>query len=291
MRILHLYQWKLKDIEIELGSIKSAKWDAVLVGPIQESKEEDSGLWCMPYQVIGMNIGNRYGSKEDLISLCNKAHEKGINIFVDTVITHYANAGDGELRFTPHNKVDKVLVNNKHIWREKKPIDYNSRWSVIHHCNNLAAIRTDNYDYQDLVIKFYNNLIECGIDGVRIDSAKIISLPEEDGNNFFPRVLGSLQKQITVFGEVIFESEMLLRMYQKYIYPLTNLSNQAYNIDRKKEITYFESHDFYLDEVLKCTERMSEEEIKREYKYLLNDFPNVLYYSRPFSEYWRKAND
>ena len=45
----------------------------------------------------------------------------------------------------------------------------NSRYSITHHCNGLAAIDVSNYDYQDLVAEFYNNLIDCGIDGIRID--------------------------------------------------------------------------------------------------------------------------
>ena len=51
-----------------------------------------------------------------------------------------------------------------------------------------CSINTDNYDYQDLVIEFLNRLIELGVNGLRIDSAKMIGLPEEYGDNFFIRV-------------------------------------------------------------------------------------------------------
>lgn len=289
-RILHLFQWNLRDIINNLKYIKESKWDSILINPIQPNKEPN-GDWYMNYQIINLSIGNHVGTKEDLIELCNKAHKLGLNIYIDTVITHYANKDGGKGKFIPHELVDKELVNNKYFWREKKSIDYNSRWSITHNCNDLASIDVSNYDYQDLVINFYNELIDCGVDGLRIDSAKMISLPEEDSNNFFPRVINGLKKDIFVFGEVIHESQGLLNMYQKHISVLTNLSNEAYNIDRNKEIVFVESHDSYKDNTIGYTKRLSEEQILENYKYLTKDFPNTLFYCRPFSEVWRYANN
>lgn len=291
LKILHLFQWDCDSIINSLEEIKEAGWDAILTNPVQPSKE-NSDLWFMNYQVTSLSVGNKYFNKDSLKLLCDKAHELGIKIYVDVIITHFGNKGGGEDRFTPHELIDEKLINNTYIWRNKKDIDYNSRYSMTHDCNGLASVDVSNYDYQDMVIEFFNGLIDLGIDGMRIDSAKMVAFPYEfnEGNMFFERVINSLKKEIFIFGETIFTNADLLKQYQKYISPLTNFSGECYNVDKSKLVVFFEDHDFYLDETLKCTASMSESEIITNYKYLLRDFDNVLYYPRPFSDSWKYAN-
>ena len=288
MKILHLFQWKLNDIYNNLHTIKESNWDYILISPVQPSKEPN-GDWYMAYQILNMSIGNRYGTKDELIKLCNKAHELGLKVFVDTIVTHYANKGGGGLRFTPHDNIDCSLINNKYIWRERKDIDYNNRWSVINHCNGLPAIKVDNYDYQDLVIKFYNELIDCGIEGIRIDSCKMISLPEENNNHFFIRVINGLKKDISIFGEIIFESKELIKKYQKYIYVLNEFNKNSYDLDRNRLITFIESHDTFLSKDINYTSSWSQNKVNNEFNHIKNDF-NVLYYTRPYSDSWKYVN-
>lgn len=290
-KILHLFQCNIAYIMENLKEIKNSGWTSILITPTQPSKEEESEAWYMRYQVIGLTIGNRYGTKEQLIELCKKAHTLGLNIYVDIIVTHFANAGDGEKELIVHKKVDKNLINNPYFWREKKYIDYNNRYSVTHHCNGLAAIRTDNYDYQDLIIKFLNELIDCGIDGVRLDSAKMIATPEEDfkelPNMFFKRVFENIKKPLYTFGEVIFEKKELIEKYQKYIDVLTEFSKNSYNLNKDKSILFIESHDTFNDEKIGYTSRWKTEKIVNEYEYLIRDFKKVLFYARPFDDTWK----
>ena len=288
MKILHMFNWNLKDIINNLEEIKESQWDYILISPVQPSKEPN-GDWYMNYQITDLSIGNHHGSKEDLIKLCNKAHKLGIGIFVDVIVTHFANAGGGELELIPHELVNKKFTNNTYIWRDKKYINYKDRNSVINHCNGLATVRLDNYDYQDIVIEFLNELIDCGIDGIRIDSCKLISLPEENGNHFFTRVLEGLKKDILVFGEIIFESKELIQKYQKYIYVLNEFNKYSYDIDRDRLITFIESHDSFLDSTIRYTSNWSQDKVDSEYRIIKNDF-NILYYTRPFSDSWKYVN-
>lgn len=289
MKILHLFRWKLEAIISKLDNIKKAEWDAILISPVQPSKdEEDWDTFWKVYQITSMTIGNKYGSEEELRNLCREAHNRGLKIFVDTIVTHYANEGGGNDRFTPHHNVDKSLKNNKYFWREKIDIDYNSRYSITHHCNGLAAIDVSNYDYQDLVAEFYNNLIDCGIDGIRIDSAKMISLPEEDGNNFFPRVKSKLNKDILIFGEVIHEEVGIIRMYQKYITVLMENSDKVNKIDQHKAIIFEESHDSFHDSKIGYSALWSDQKTVEKYSNL--NVENKLFFSRPNRGEWEIAN-
>jgi alpha-amylase len=289
-KILHLFQWNISSIIDNLDNIKNSGWTSILTSPVQPSKEEDSQAWYMRYQILSLTIGNRYGTKEQLKELCNKAHEKDLKVYTDIIITHYANAGGGEKSLTIHKNVDKKLVNNPYFWREKKYINYNDRYSITHHCNSLPAVKTENFDYQDLVINFINELIDCGIDGVRLDSAKMIATPEEyfgeDRNLFFSRVLGSIKKPLHVFGEVIFEKKELIEKYQKYIDILTEFSNSSYSLKRDKLILFLESHDTYNDQLVGYTSNWNMDKIINEYEFLVRDFNKVLFYSRPFDNSW-----
>lgn len=282
-KILHCFLWETRAIIENLYKIKEANWNSILVTPVQPSKEEENGLWYMRYQIINLSIGNRYGSKADLEELCQKAHELGIKIYVDIIVTHFGNKGGGNEALIPHNKIDKEIVNNPYFWREKKHINYNDRYSIVHHCNGLPSIRTENHDYQNLVIKFLDELIACGIDGVRLDSAKMIATPEEFGENnqFFTRVLKKLKKPLYIFGEVIFEKKEIINKYEKYIDVLTQFNEDAYNLNKEKTIFFVESHDFYLDREIGCTRNWSTDMVITQYEYLAKDFQKVLFYVRP----------
>lgn len=290
-KILHLFMWSISAIIENLEDIKNSGWTSILITVVQPSKEESSDAWYMRYQVKGLSIGNRYGTKEQLTELCRRAHEMGLNVYVDIVVTHYGNKSKQE-ELTAHEDVDKDLTNNPYFWREKRYIDYDSRYSITHHCNGLAAVRTDNYDYQDLVIDFLNGLIDCGVDGVRIDSAKMIALPEEDfgesKNEFFERVLRKIKKPIYMFGEVIFEKKGLIDMYEKYIDVLTEFNvNNSYRLNKEKTILFIESHDTFNDEHIGYTSKWSTDTIVNNYRYLVKDFNNILFYSRPNENEWK----
>lgn len=290
-KILHVFLWHMSAIMDNLEDIKNSGWNSILLTPVQPSKDETRSEWYMRYQPTGLTIGNKYGSKEQLIELCKRAHDLKLNVYVDTIITHFGNKSKEE-ELIAHENVDTRLVNNSHFWRDKKYIDYNDRYSVTHHCNGLASVITENYDYQDLVINFLNEMIDCGVDGIRLDSAKMIALPEEDfneqRNEFFIRVLNNVKKPLYVFGEVIFETKRLINMYEKYIDVLTEFNaERSYELNKSKTILFIESHDTYNDDNIGYTSNWKTETVVDNYKYLARDFEKVLFYSRPHENEWK----
>ena len=123
-RVLHLPDDKILDIVNKLPQIKKQGFTAILTSALQPSKEEWNVDWHMRYQVnsiYGKDIGNLMGSKDDLKLLCNKAHEIGLNVYVDVVFTHFGNKGGMGLdELTPHESVDEILRNNPYYWKNKK---------------------------------------------------------------------------------------------------------------------------------------------------------------------------
>ena len=286
MKILHLFNWELKNIIDVLPKVEEQGFDAVLINPIQPLKEDGFNLWWLSYQPVGFKIGNQYGSKEDLERLCLIASEFNIKIFSDVICTHVAGSIDGSLN--THYRVDKELVNNPYFWKERRNIEnWNDRYQVTNYCPGLPALDVKNYDLQDKVISFLNELIDCGVRGFRFDSAKNIALPEE-GCDFFPRVLSILKRDdIYSFGEVICSSDDLINRYSRYLNVLTD--NLMWS---DRTVVYPESHDTYQGFEIKEGNRtvrltssyVSTDDINRRYRELEENHSNVLYYARPFDD-------
>jgi hypothetical protein len=135
---------------------------------------------------------------------------------------------------------------------------------------------------QDLILKFLNELIDCGISGFRFDSGKGMALPEE-GSDFWVRVLNNLNnKELFNYAEVIFANNELIDRYCKYVRVVTNCSGS----NKNKLVVFVENHDSYLG--LGWTRKMTDEILIKEWQVLLNNKEwNVLFYTRPFSNLWK----
>lgn len=279
MRVLHLLGWKLKDINNYLDKIKEQGFDAIQISPVQPMKE-DSYEWWMLYQPTGFHIGNIYGTKEDLSNLCTDANNKGINVIVDVVCEHMAGMDNGQIK--PHFNVDDTLKNNPYFWRDFNNVyNWDNRYEVIHKSMGLPGLDLSNYDLQDIIVNFLNELIDLGVNGFRFDAAKSIALPSE-GSDFFNRVIYLLKKYgLILYGEVLFANDYLISEYAKYMKVLTN-SEYYKSSDLVK---YAESHDSYYG--LGYTGNFSSQDISNFYNYTCSKYENTIYFARPFDNEWQ----
>ena len=282
MRILQCLNWQLDSVAEVAPIIREQGFQAVQVGPLQPLKEDGDEHWWMSYQPCALTIGNQYGSRDDFIRLCDILHNEGLLVFPDVVCTHVAGAVDGTL--SPHEKVDHKLTENPKFWREAKFIDnWDDRFQVIHYCAGLPTFDLSNTELQDYVICFLNDLISCGADGFRFDSAKSIPTPSE-GCNFFPRVLSNLNSNhLFNYGEVIFADESLISMYTDYLDVLTNTWSEC----KDNVVLFSESHDSFLG--LGYTRNKSSREVTLDYAHVVDNFPKTIYYARPFDDEWKSS--
>ena len=282
MRILQCLNGQLDSVAEVAPIIREQGFQAVQVGPLQPLKEDEYEHWWMSYQPCALTIGNQYGSRDDFIRLCDILHNEGLLVFPDVVCTHVAGAVDGTL--SPHEKVDHKLTENPKFWREAKFIDnWDDRFQVIHYCAGLPTFDLSNTELQDYVICFLNDLISCGADGFRFDSAKSIPTPSE-GCNFFPRVLSNLNSNhLFNYGEVIFADESLISMYTDYLDVLTNTWSEC----KDNVVLFSESHDSFLG--LGYTRDKSSREVTLDYAHVVDNFPKTIYYARPFDDEWKSS--
>ena len=272
-RVIHMYNWKTKDIKNKVQEVARQGFTAIQVPTVQPFKNSYMDAWYWQYQPLSFEIGNEFGSKEELISLCNKAHEYGLKIIVDVILTHMA--GDDYGNIIPHPSVDRKLVESD-IWKSFDRIyNWNDRYEVITKSHGMPTIQLAKPKAQEFALDFINRLRQCGVDGLRLDSGKSIALPEE-GNDF----LTKLPKDMLIYAEVIFESKELIDKYCQYVNVLTS----SYGSDRNRMVTFIDSHDLQYE--FKVTSHYTDDVIKREYDILCGNFPNTLFYVRPFDNCW-----
>lgn len=282
MRILHLLNWRLEDVLKVLDKVKEQGFQAIQINPLQPLKEDGFDNWWLSYQPCGFSIGNQYGSKDDLKVLCIEAKKRGIAIYADVICTHVAGSNDGGL--TPHERVDEKITSNPYFFREKKLItNWDSRYEVVNYCAGLPSFDMQNWDLQNMIIDFLNELIDCGVEGFRFDSCKSIKTPKE-GCDFFPRVFGSLKKATYNYGEVFFASEELIGLYAENLDVLTNTLSR----NRNSVVVFAESHDSYYE--FSYTKDKSSKEITEEYKNLVHNYPNTIYFARSFDDEWQSQD-
>lgn len=272
-RVIHMYNWETKEIINRVQRIANQGFTAIQIPTVQPFKNSYKDKWYWQYQPLSFDIGNEFGSKEELINLCNKAHEYGLKIIVDVILTHMA--GDDYGNIIPHPSVDRKLVESD-IWKSFDRIyNWNDRYEVITKSHGMPTIQLAKPKAQEFALDFINRLKQCGVDGLRLDSGKSIALPEE-GNDF----LTKLPKDMFIYAEVIFESKELIDKYCQYVNVLTS----SYGSDRNRMVTFIDSHDLMNE--FKVTSHYTSDIIKREYNILCGNFPNTLFYVRPFDNCW-----
>lgn len=279
MRVIHMFQYPLKSIIENLYNVKEQGFDTIMISPITPTKETGYEYWLL-YQPTDFTIGNtQIGIKEELIELCKKAHKLNLKIIVDVVLRHVAT--DPNDCTKPHKSVNKELL--KYLNGMNNATDYNNRNQVISNATGMPMLDYNNSELHKIYIKFLDELIECGADGFRLDQAKHYALPEEtqhyieNEKNFFNNVWSRYSNKI-LMGECIQCSKELLDKYSKYMYVLSDYDTT----DKSKLISWILSHDDFLT----FGKRMSDGMVVNEYRILVQNYPNTLFYCRPFNNTW-----
>ena len=196
-------------------------YTAIQTSPIQPLKESTTdstdtvgGCWWVYYQPVGFTItdgsGNALGTRADLISMIEKAHEYDIQVIVDVVANHLGNKYGNDL-------ADKVTLTDPQYWHTLATniSDYSNRYQVTHYCMaGLPDLNTGNAYVQQLALGFLKDCIDAGVDGFRFDAAKHIETPDDDASSasdFWPTVVGGAEqyaqntydKDIYVYGEIL----------------------------------------------------------------------------------------
>ena len=172
--ILHCFDWTLSQIKQELPNIAEAGFTSVQTSPLQA--HNGNAKWYWLYQPNGFTIGNELGSYDDLKALCAEADKYGIKIIVDVVANHVAGSNSG----TWANSVESSLRKTEYFHNLGPKTNDNDRFEVTHKNIGMPDLNSEHIDVQNMVYAMLERYKAAGVDGIRWDAAKHISLPSED---------------------------------------------------------------------------------------------------------------
>ena len=202
--ILHAWNWSIDTIISKLPEIKEAGYGTIQVSPLQVQKDYDNtdqwykGWWKL-YQPVSLSIATKagessIGTKTDLIELCKRADDYGINIIVDVVANHLGGANYNT--FDPKVATyEKTIYDNHMHHTVNRAMDDSDVESIVKGSLGYPDLQTETEYIQNRVITMLKDYIDCGVSGFRFDAAKHIETPNDDNSlksNFWPNVLGSV---------------------------------------------------------------------------------------------------
>lgn len=285
--IIQMLQWNLKSITEHLPIISQQGFNMIQTSPLQGIKEEDNYKYWALYQPLGIRIidSKQIGTKNDLINLCKEADKYNIKICVDVVLRHVAS--DNKNLSKPHEKVDKILTNNKSFFTNaNNTTNYDDRWQLTNLATGMPMLDYKNEELQEICKQYIMELKECGVKSIRLDQCKHFSTSKE-GCNFFENVFGEF-KDMFIYGECINTPKELL---DDYVADGINVFTD-YHLpsDKTKGVIAIETHDTF--NCFKSTLHKNTDMLVNEWKFMLdnNRESSVLWYCRPFDDTWKRLD-
>jgi alpha-amylase len=185
--IFHAWDWSMSTIKANLDSIKAAGFTTIQTSPMQPQKDYWAGntskeAWWKLYQPHGFSIAtknNALGTKSELHSMVNAAHNKGLKVIVDVVANHLAgyydhfDQGVKEYEHTIYGSNGNISGGAKlHTETYNGASD---SWCTKNGNIGLPSdLNTHDSYVQKRVLSLCKKYIDCGVDGFRFDAAKPI---------------------------------------------------------------------------------------------------------------------
>ncbi|XP_055383847.1 alpha-amylase 4N-like [Condylostylus longicornis] len=181
--IVHLFEWKWEDIAKECENYLGPNgFGGVQLSPVNENAVMNNRPWYERYQPISYKLITRSGNREELQDMIRRCNAVGVRIYVDAVINHMAaydptkikvfgtansesNPGDRYFPAVPYTPDDFHPICS--IQNYQDPVQ-------VRNCE-LAGLRDLNHTKENVrnkIVEFFNELIDLGVAGFRIDAAK-----------------------------------------------------------------------------------------------------------------------
>lgn len=237
--ILHAWCWSFNTIKDNMKDIADAGYTFVQTSPANMCFVGENGgmqifgdgKWYYHYQPIAWSIGNyQLGTRDEFKAMCAEAEKYGVRVIVDVLPNHTAfdTSAVTEEFIKAVGGRDKLYHANG--LNEIK--DYNDRYQCTTGAmGGLPDVNTENPDFQYYFMTYINDLIACGADGFRYDTAKHIGLPSDPldekskENDFWPVATGrkavkglTLAKKdsLFIYGEVLQDKNVKEQEYAEY---------------------------------------------------------------------------
>ncbi|MBE6737650.1 MAG: starch-binding protein [Ruminococcaceae bacterium] len=273
--VLQAWNWSYSEIEKNLEAIAEAGFTTIQISPPTELKEATVGVkvlqeandngWWMMYQPAAYELNqsedNVLGTKDELVSMIDAAHELGLFIIADAVINHLGNSESGDYKITnvpkDANAVDYLCQRAWEFDSSKAIIEagafhypyancqYNDKGAfdcTQNAVSLLPDLDTSHPVVQETILDYWHECIDAGIDGFRIDAAKHIETKYDgeyasdfwdvlmyDGINgkqgIYPYAKDKYGKDLYMYGEILntVSTERSFTWYLEYM----NITNST----------------------------------------------------------------
>ncbi|MDY5812856.1 MAG: alpha-amylase family glycosyl hydrolase [Treponema sp.] len=323
--ILHCWCWSFKTIEASMDKIAASGFTAIQTSPINTCLVGDNGgmeifgkdatgKWYYHYQPTDWKIGNyQLGTRDDFISMCRKADEYKIAVIVD-VLPNHTTPDENKVSKDFYDAVggkEKMYHKNGH----KGMLSSSDRLQcTTYSAGSLPDVNTENPLFQKYFMAYMNNVIECGADGFRFDTAKHIGLPDDPKdeyaaqNNFWPvftgkeAIDGIMLKdadKLFLYGEVLQDGHSREDAYGKYLsvvasdygkmlrsavkgrkFSAKGLKDFRNKAGKDKVVTWVESHDTYANQGESA--KLTNFEIRAAWAFIASrQYGTPLFFNRP----------
>ncbi|KAJ3768703.1 glycoside hydrolase family 13 protein [Lentinula raphanica] len=213
-----------KGIENKLDYIQGMNFTAIWISPTIEQIPDNTyegeayhGYWPKNYY----NVNSNFGSADDLKSLVNAAHARGMYVMVDIVVNHFANWGDSNINWS-----GLTPLNSESYFHPKCWIDWSNQTSREQCWMGdgyvpLMDVDTENDNVVNILNNFARNLTTTyGFDGARLDAAKSIR------QTFWPAFVSAAG--VYSQGEAWYEDAPTQCGYQDYMDGVHNYVMKTY---------------------------------------------------------------
>ncbi|KZV75308.1 glycoside hydrolase family 13 protein [Peniophora sp. CONT] len=223
--IVQMFQWSWDSIASECTNfLGPAGYGYVQTSPPQETIT--GGQWWVDYQAVSYKLQNNHGNRDSYKNMIDTCHAAGVKVIVDTVINHMAGIDSGTgtagTSFT-HYTYDGYYQAQDFHYCGLEPgnaiVNYNSATEVqTCQLSNLADLDTGAEYPRSRLAEYVNDLLSLGVDGLRIDAAKHISVT--DLANITSRLNGSpyITQEVVAGGAVTPQMYVDLGNVQEFRY-------------------------------------------------------------------------
>ncbi len=287
--ILHAWCWSFNTIRENMKDIADAGYTYVQTSPANTCFVGENGgmqifgdgKWYYHYQPIAWRIGNyQLGNRDEFKAMCDEAKKYGVKILVDVLPNHTAFDTTAVLPEFIEAVGGRDNLYHANGFNEIK--DYNDRYQCTTGAmGGLPDVNTENPDFQYYFMTYINDLIACGANGFRYDTAKHIGLPSDPldakskQNDFWDVAMGrkpikgitlANKDNLFIYGEVLQDKNVKEKEYAEYFGMCASnyghsirqiisnrktsakqVSNWEHTVSPEKLTTWVESHDTYCN--------------------------------------------
>ena len=178
--IVNLFQWNWASVASECTSdIGPAGYGYVQVSPPMEHKTGTQ--WWTSYQPVSYQIESKFGSREEFAKMVETCKTAGVEVIADVVINHMAEGAGVGVAGSTFAEDDFPGIYDAEDFNDCRTniATYLLR-DEVQNCRlgGLQDLRTSSLRVQATLAAYFNDLIDLGVSGFRVDAVKHI--PAED---------------------------------------------------------------------------------------------------------------